>query len=272
MSYYKALGLQKEPFSTSPDPDFFYHSRRHSEAVKRLEIAIHLRRGLNIILGDVGTGKTMVLRALLKTFKDEEDFIFHLILDPGHKSESQFLLNLVEIFDIEPAKHTVLGFKEALERYLFQKGAQEKKTVILLIDEGQKMIPENLEALRAFLNYETNEYKLLQLVIMAQTELMERLRPMRNFMDRVSFKYTIDPLDEWETKQLIEFRLKVAGCAAEGRLFTDEAVESIYQYTRGYPRKITMLCHNALEELVMRERGIVTREIIEELREAKDGR
>lgn len=265
MSYYSAIGLQTEPFSTSPDPDFLYHSTNHVTALKRLEIAIRLRRGLCLILGDVGTGKTTLLRALLQAFKNEEEFIFHMILDPGYKSELQFLASLMKNFGITSSSKSTPDFKEALEKYLFQKGATEDKTIILLIDEGQKITLENLEVLRTLLNYETNEHKLLQLVIMAQVELLPRIKTIHNFMDRIALKYTINPLNEIETKEMIEFRLKQAGYHRPGSLFTDEAVKLIYQQTQGYPRKISMLCHNALEAIVIKDALVVDEEIIQNL-------
>jgi len=262
MSYFKVLGLEKEPFSTSPDPVFFYRSASHDTALKRLEISIRLRRGLNLILGDVGTGKTTLSRTLLQTFKDEGDYIFHMILDPHYKSEFQFLLSLVRMFGIMPPFKSTLDFKEALEKYLFQKGIDENKTIILLIDEGQKMTPENLEVLRMLLNYETNEFKLLQLVIMAQVELLARIRRIRNFVDRVALKYTINPLDENETKEMIGFRLRQAGYNHQNSLFTDEAIKLIYQHTQGYPRRIALLCHDALETIVMQEQSSVDSGVI----------
>lgn len=232
MSYFKGLGLEKEPFSTSPDPEFFYHSVSHTTALKRLEIAIRLRKGLSLILGDVGAGKTTLSRTLLQAFADEPEFIFHMILDPGYKSEFQFLQALVKMFGIASEAKSVPDFKEALEKYLFQKGVEENKTIVLVIDEGQKLSEENLEALRVLLNYETNEYKLLQLVIMAQMELLPRISHIRNFVDRISLKYTINPLDEPETKELIEFRLRQAGYSRPRPLFNDAAVRSIYALTQ----------------------------------------
>ena len=261
MSYLKSLGLEKEPFSTSPDPEFFFHSNSHNTALKRLEISIRLRRGLNLILGDVGTGKTTLLRTLLQTFQNENDFVFHMILDPRYKSEFQFLLSLVRRFGITATFRSTLDFKEALEKYLFQKGVEENKTTVLLIDEGQKITPENLEALRMLLNYETNEYKLLQLVILSQMELLPRLKRIRNFMDRVAMKYTINPLDLDETREMINFRLKQAGGEVNG-LFSPEAINLIYQHTQGYPRRIAMLCHDALERLVMDHQPVVTAQLI----------
>jgi general secretion pathway protein A len=265
VSYFKILGLEKEPFSTSPDPEFFYHSLSHETALKRLEIAIRLRRGLSVILGDVGTGKTTLSRTLLQIFKDEDNFIFHLILDSGYKSEFQFLSGLVRMFGITPAFKSTLDFKEALQKFLFQKGVEENKTIVLLIDEGQKITPENLEVLRMLLNYETNEYKLLQLIIMAQVEFLGRIKRIRNFMDRIALKYTINPLDETETRQMIQFRLKQAGYNKEVGLFTEEAIKAIYQYTQGYPRKIAMLCHDALETIVMREQTVIDAGVINSL-------
>jgi len=261
MSYFKSLGLEKEPFSTSPDPEFFFHSNSHNTALKRLEISIRLRRGLNLILGDVGTGKTTLLRTLLQTFQNENDFVFHMILDPRYKSEFQFLLSLVRRFGITASFRSTIDFKEALEKYLFQKGVEENKTTVLLIDEGQKITPENLEALRMLLNYETNEYKLLQLVILSQMELLPRLKRIRNFMDRVAMKYTINPLDLDETREMIDFRLRQAGGQANG-LFSPEAINLIYQHTQGYPRRIAMLCHDALEAIVMRDQHSVDTAVI----------
>ena len=91
MSYYEALDLMAEPFTTSPDPAFFYKSSGHNSVLKRLEIAIRLKRGMSLILGDVGIGKTTLSRALLQEFTNDDEFLFHMILDPSHNSEFQFL-------------------------------------------------------------------------------------------------------------------------------------------------------------------------------------
>jgi len=265
MSYYKSFGLHKEPFSTSPDPYFFYPSVSHETALKRAEIAIRLRRGLSVILGDVGAGKTTLSRALINAFKDEPEYLFHMILDPVYESEYQFLHTLVNIFGIVPPARSAKDFKDALERYLFNVGVDEHKTVVLLIDEGQKMSPESIEVLRTLLNYETNEYKLLQLVIMAQMEFIPRTEKIHNFTDRITLRYVLNPLDETETGKLIRFRLRQAGYEKEQELFTADAIKLIYVLTQGYPRKISMLCHYALETLIMKDRDIVDREIVESL-------
>ncbi|MBU2540443.1 MAG: AAA family ATPase [Candidatus Omnitrophica bacterium] len=265
MSYFSQLGLTQEPFSTSPDPEFLYHSLGHETALRRLEISIRLRRGLSLIVGDIGTGKTTLSRTLFQVFKNEPDFIFHLILDPNYKTEFQFLSSLIKMLGIHPNFKSTLDYKESLKDYLFAKGVEENKTIILLIDEGQKLTPDHLEILRSLLNYETNEYKLLQLVIMSQMELLPRLRRAKNFTDRIALKYIINPLGENETKQMIEFRLHQAGFDKGASLFSEEAMRLIYEYTQGYPRKITLLCHDALELLIMKEKRIVDRGIVEEI-------
>jgi general secretion pathway protein A len=264
MSYYQILGLEKEPFSTSPDPEFFYQSQEHQAALTRLMIEIRLRRGLSVILGDVGTGKTTLSRKLFQMLKAREDTIFFMILDPTYETEEVFLESLIRTFQVhmEQAVPSLLDMKEVIKKYLFQKGIQENKTIILLIDEAQKLNQTSLEVLRVLLNYETNEFKLLQLVLLAQLELLPKIREMKNLMDRISMKYMINPLDDVETKEMIEFRIKQAGYRSTLPLFKEDAIVEIYQQTQGYPRQISMLCHNALKSLVMESKVVVDRDVV----------
>lgn len=268
MSYYKILGLDKEPFSTSPDPAFFYESQEHHAALMRLMIEIRLKRGLSVILGDVGTGKTTLSRKLFQMLKEREDMIFHMILDPTYESEKLFLDSLTRTFGIEmnaAQEPSILDYKEAIKKYLFQIAAEENKTVVLLVDEAQKLNTLSLEVLRVMLNYETNEYKLLQVVLLGQMELLPRIREIKNIWDRISLKYMLNPLDEKETKEMIEFRLRAAGYESRVEFFTDEALNEIYRYTQGYPRRISMLCHNALKALVLESKHVIDANIIRNL-------
>lgn len=264
MSYYKLLGLEREPFSTSPDPYFFYESEGHRTALHRLLIEIRLKRGLSVVLGDVGTGKTTLSRRLFQYLRERKDIIFHMILDPSFPSEEVFLEALIRAFHIklERAHPNILDYKEAVERFLFLKAAEEGKTVVLLIDEAQKLSNLSLEILRVLLNFETNEYKLLQLVLLAQLEFLDSLARVRNLWDRVSLKYVLNPLDEVETKKMILFRLRQAGYRLSFPLFTDEAIAEIYRRTQGYPRRISLLCHNALKYLVMKNIPVVNEEVV----------
>jgi len=268
MSYFKVLGFEKEPFSTSPDPEFFYLSKEHETALTNILIDLRLKRGLSVILGDVGTGKTTLSRKLIQELKSREDFIFHIVLDPSFESEELFLVSLLRNFEINitsPAPATVLDLREALERFLFQKGVTENKTVALIIDEAQKLSDISLELLRVFLNYETNEFKLLQLILLGQVELYSRIMNIPNFFDRISFKYTLNPLAFDEAREMIEFRIKQAGYKANMHIFLDDAIKEIYEYSRGYPRQITMFCHKALKTLVLKNKFVVDSEIVHEL-------
>ncbi len=264
MSYYQILGLEKEPFSTSPDPEFFYQSQEHQAALTRLLIEIRLRRGLSVILGDVGTGKTTLSRKLFQMLRAREDIEFFMILDPTYDTEQIFVESLVRTFRIHMEKSTpsLLDMKEAIKQYLFQKGVHENKTIVFLVDEAQKLNTESLEVLRVMLNYETNEFKLLQLVLLSQLELLPKIREMKNLKDRISMRYIINPFDDVETKEMIAFRIKQAGYNSTMPLFHDDAVTEIYQQTQGYPRRIAMVCHNALKHLVMENKMVVDRDIV----------
>ncbi len=272
MSYYKILGFDKEPFSTSPDPEFFYLSREHETALTNILIEVRLKRGLSVILGDVGTGKTTLSRKLIQELKGREDFIFHIILDPSFENERLFLSSLVRNLDIPGGdfkEATTLDLRDALERYLFQKGVTENKTVVLIVDEAQKLSDMSLEILRVLLNYETNEYKLLQLVLLGQIELHQKIIHIANFFDRISFKYNLNPLTLEETREMIEFRIRRAGYQSKMHIFLKEAVKEIHEATHGYPRRIIMLCHKALKELILKNQTVVDANLIGEIVKAE---
>ncbi|MDP3981692.1 MAG: AAA family ATPase [Chlamydiota bacterium] len=264
MSYYQSLGFHKEPFSTSPDPSFFYRSKTHRTALNQLEIAIRLKRGLSIVLGDVGTGKTTLSRTLLNAFNSDESFEFYLIFDPSFQSEYQFIVHLSNLFKINPVRKKSIDFKRAIQDFLFEKHFSENKTIILIIDECQKMSSPMLEILRILLNYETNENKLLQLVLLSQLELIPKIIKTVNFTDRIYFKHILKPLVPEEVKEMIEFRLYQAGYHHTQPLFSDDAIQIVAQYSEGLLRRINHICHKAMLKMIMCDMTIIDRSIVEQ--------
>ncbi len=270
MSYFKLLGFEREPFSTSPDPDFLYLSREYDLALTSALIELRLRRGLSVILGDIGTGKTTLCRKLVKELGEREDFVFHVILNPAFGSEKEFLFSLIKNYQVTFPEGfhnaTVSDVRDAFEKFLFHKTINENKTIVLIIDESQNISQETLESIRILLNYETNEFKLIQLVLLGQLELYSKILQIPNFFDRIDFKFTLNPLGFEETKDMIEFRIRQAGFKDSKYLFLDEAVKIIYAHTRGYPRGIIRICHKCLRALVMsKTKSVVDRQLASEV-------
>jgi general secretion pathway protein A len=181
----------------------------------------------------------------------------HLLLDPSFSNPRELLTAVAQSFGLPDAgaAKSEWQIKEGIKNHLFQRGVDEKKTVVLILDEGQKLPEFCLELLREFLNYETNECKLLQIVIFAQNEFRQILESHANFADRVNQYYFLGPLNFRETRTMIRFRLEQAG-REEGSpfLFTLPGMWAIYRATGGYPRKIVTLCHQIMLSLIIQNR------------------
>jgi len=257
MEYYKLLQLKREPFSNSPDPEYFFLSSRHQECLQKLELALRLKRGLNVVMGDVGTGKTTLCRELIRKFAAEPDIETHLILDPSFSSAEEFLRLLHTLFHAKEAAPglPLMALKEQIQNALLAKGVDQQRTVILIIDEGQKISLACVEILRELLNFETNQFKLLQIVIFAQLEFKEILHSQANFADRINLLHHLAPMDFKDTRRMIHHRLKLSSTTASPRpLFTLPALWAIYRSTQGYPRKIIHLCHQSMLTMLIQNR------------------
>ncbi|MBU4014068.1 MAG: AAA family ATPase [Proteobacteria bacterium] len=257
MDYLKIVHLSKEPFSNSPDPEFFFQSSQHVACLQKLELSLRLRRGLNVVIGDIGTGKTTLCRQIIRRFAKQDETETHLILDPKFSNQSEFLNTIAEMFGLEKAEKDSdeWQIKERIKNYLFQKGVDDEKKIILIIDEGQKIPVFCIEILREFLNYETNEYKLLQIVIFAQREFEQTLKEHANFADRMNVCLFLGPLNFRESRLMIKFRLDKASMGNRTSVkFSYPALWAIYKAAGGYPRKIINLCHQIILTLIIQNR------------------
>ena len=260
MEYFNLLEFNREPFSNSPEPEFLFASPQHSACLQRLELAIRLRRGLNIVIGAVGTGKTTLCRKLIQNLSlpaatDAPEIETFLLMDPAVESRHSFVMTVAAILgiaDVSP-DDSDWHVKEKIKTFLFEKGVQEQKNIVLIIDEGQKIPDDCLEILREFLNYETNSFKLLQIIIFAQPEFRRNLTARANLLDRVNYLYSLRPLSFRQTRAMIAHRIAVAS-QDPGRkpVFTFGGLLAVYLATRGYPRKVVSLCHQALLMMIIR--------------------
>ncbi len=260
MDYYKILEFKDEPFSNSPAPGIFFRSTLHRECLQRLEISLRLKRGLYVVLGEVGTGKTTLCRELIRKLAEDDAFEPHLILDPGFRSPEEFIVTIFELFKIDPISpvRDIPDLKEEIKQHIHGRGVTENRNIVLIIDEGQKLPGFCLELLREFLNDETNAHKLIQIVIFAQKEFKHLTAPHVNFTDRISLYHELTPLGFLDTRDLIRFRLARSATTDEGaHLFTLPAIFLIHRISGGYPRKIINLCHQALLTMIIQNRAKV---------------
>ena len=261
--YCKLLGLTREPFSMAPEPDFFYQSKQHRECLNHLEISLRLNRGLHVVIGGIGTGKTAISRLLLDRFTDYEgDYTFFLILNPTWRNNQEFLMHLKKMFGISDESNLVTDMMNQIEHFLIDYTTKYNKRIVLIIDEGQKMGPNQLEIIRSLLNFETNSMKLIQFAIFAQPEFLDTLKAMENFKDRITYMFNINNIDNEDTKGLIDHRLKIAGLSDEKELFTENAKNLIYKYTNGFPRKIIVTCHNLLIDMLITGKSKVDADLV----------
>ncbi len=260
MNYYSLLNFKKEPFSNSPEPEFLFQLPQYSDCLQKLELAVRLRRGLNVVIGDIGTGKTTLCRKLIQNFSstspDSTHIETHLLLDPAFNSPLDFLQTVTFMLGIKDPDDDDKGewhLKEKIKDYLFRKGVDEKRIVVLIIDEGQKISEQCLEILREFLNYETNTFKLLQIIIFAQQEFQSTLDKKANLLDRVNLLYHLQPLSFSQMREMINYRLNVArNFENVSPVFSTPGFLALYLHTGGYPRKAVFLCHQVILKMIIR--------------------
>jgi general secretion pathway protein A len=271
--YAEHFGLTADPFSLTPDPAFLYLSPDHREALAAVQYGLLDGRGFITLIGEVGTGKTTLLYSILGRR--------HPGLEAAYVSYSaqrfeDLLASALKDLKIDTTGMSKPQLLEALNQLLVQR-ADEDRTTALIIDEAQNLSDESFEELRLLSNFETYTRKLLQIVLVGQPELQERLRQpgLRQLRERVSVRAYVNPLSRDEMAKYIAHRLQRAGGAVE-KLFTPRALRILVRRTGGVPRRANILCHNALLFAFGRNLQHVThveaREAIAEMDERRPGR
>jgi general secretion pathway protein A len=243
LMYLDFFRLSELPFNITPDPRFLYFTPGHREAYSHLMYGITARKGFIELTGEVGSGKTTLCRAVLSALGPDTEKA--LILNPG-VTETQLLRAMLHDFGLEARGRDRLVYVETLNRFLLEK-TREGRNVALFIDEAQDLSPAVMEQVRLLSNLETDQQKLIQIVLCGQPELKSRLaRPdLRQLRQRITVRYHLKPLSREETGAYIEHRLRVAG-ANGSPVFTPKAVDRIHRHAAGTPRLINALADNAL--------------------------
>jgi general secretion pathway protein A len=244
--YKRFFSLSRNPFDISPDPYFLFPTHRYKDALASIYYGIRRRKGFAVMTGEVGTGKTLLVRCLLEVL-DRQQISFANVFNPL-LSSTEFLRYVAGDLGLKPQDNSKCSLLPTLNELLIARYRKGLSTV-LIVDEAQHLQPEVLEEIRLLTNLETSQEKLLQILLVGQPELEERLDSpeLRQLKQRIALRCRLEALDEAETKEYIVQRLRRAGMAtgAEG-VFPADTVSAVYQFSHGIPRLINTLCENAL--------------------------
>ena len=241
--YLNYFGFKEAPFNITPDPRFLFYSLHHREAFDHIVYGIEKRKGFIELTGEVGAGKTTICRAVLS--KLSPNVKTALVLNPT-LTQTQLLRAILNDFGLGVKGRDRLAYIETLNRFLLEQ-LNQGNNVALIIDEAQDLIPEVLEQIRLLSNLETDQHKLLQIVLCGQPELKQRLAApeFRQLRQRITVRCHLFPLTEEEMKQYINYRLQTAGWEGAD-LYHPEALRTIYCYAQGIPRLVNAVCDVAL--------------------------
>jgi general secretion pathway protein A len=242
--YLDHYGFNQLPFRNTPDPRFFYETPRHNEALANLIYAVEQRRGFVLLSGEIGSGKTLVTHLLLKHIEDHAQIA---LVRNTHLNSAQLIRLICDEFGVQvPEDADKAAMLLALNSFLIQQLAEDR-LVVVIIDEAQNLSDKVLEELRMLSNLETSSEKLLQIVIVGQPELREKVSQphLEQLRQRIALSYHLEPLTLEEITAYMDHRMKIAGPDHKA-VFTPEAVAKIARFSRGTPRIINGLCDNAL--------------------------
>ena len=244
--YKKFFGLTRNPFEISPDPYFLFATPRYKEAFASVVHGIQRHKGFIVVTGEVGTGKTLLVRCVLQLLhRDQIEFanVFNPCLTP-----LEFLRYVVGDLGLRPGTQDKASLLQELNNYLVAR-FRKNTTTVLIVDEAQDLEPGLLEEIRLLTNLETSQQKLLQIVLVGQPELDQKMDSpeLRQLKQRIALRCQLEPLTEEEARTYLLRRLDRAGANSHATdIFPEESMAAIYRYSRGIPRLVNTICENAL--------------------------
>ena len=266
--YKQFYGLTRNPFELSPDPYFFCQTPRHAEALAHLAYGVLCRKGFVVVTGEVGTGKTLLVRCLLEALTKNK-VAFAYMYNPMI-SVSEFFSHLINEFGLLPSQiRTKSDALARLNNFLMER-ARHGLTTALVIDEAQLLSWELLEEIRLLTNLETTKHKLLQIVLVGQPEFEQKLdsQQLRQLKQRIALRCSLKPLEMKELQRYIHRRLELAGGNSHAStIFPDEAIDMIQRFSRGIPRLVNTLCENSLLLGFGHNQHQITPDIVQEVAE-----
>jgi general secretion pathway protein A len=245
--YKSFFNLTRYPFDLPPDPTCFVPTKRHNETLASLYHGVRRHKGFVVVTGEVGTGKTLLLRCLLELFKESKDIAYAYLFN-ARLSSKEFLQHIVSDFGLPVSGKSRYEILLDLGRFLASRG-EKGMTTVLVVDEAHHLSADLLEEIRLLSNLETVDDKLLQIVLVGQPELDDKLdsNELRQLKQRIAVRARLEPLDADETKRYIEQRLQIAGADSNrSPIFPEATIATVYRLSQGLPRLINTICENAL--------------------------
>jgi general secretion pathway protein A len=264
--YNEFFHLTRNPFDLTPDPSCFVPTKRHDEALAALYYGIRRHKGFVVLTGEVGTGKTLLLRCLIGLLKESKDVAYAYLFN-GRLSPTEFLQYIVSDFGLPTSGKNKSDLLLDLGQFLISRG-EVKMTTVLIVDEAHHLSADILEEVRLLSNLETDDDKLLQIVLVGQPELNEKLDSveLRQLKQRIAVRAQLRSLDVEETERYIRQRLQIAGGNSQSDpLFSAQTIAAVYRHSQGLPRLINTICDNALITAYVRRLPNVTPDVIEDV-------
>lgn len=263
--YRKFYALTRKPFEMSPDPYFYYPTVRHNEALALLTYGVQDKKGFVVVSGEVGTGKTLLVRCLLDSL-NRHKIAFAFVYNPV-LSVSEFLAHLLNEFGVPSKSNSKIDLLSSLNNYLLAR-CRRGETTALVVDEAQLLSWELLEEIRLLTNLETSQFKLLQIVLVGQPELEQKLdsQELRQLKQRVAMRCRLKPLELEEVRGYIHRRLELAGANSRvAAIYPEETIQAVHHFSRGIPRLINAICENTLIAGYSKQATQITPAIVQEV-------